>query len=107
MFREYCSGIKLCDVSKNLGKKFAIGAFFVKGPIEKEQIDVRGDIFMDIVELITETWPDVREAEEAVEKIMSAKKQKIDVGTKQVVEKKKSKAKTVKKKINKKEETSG
>ncbi|CAL5435788.1 unnamed protein product [Camellia sinensis] len=54
-------GIKLSDASKKLGKKFATGASVVKGPTEKEQIDVQGDIFMDIVEFITETWPDVPE----------------------------------------------
>jgi hypothetical protein len=31
-----------------------------QGPTEKEQIDVQGDISYDIVEFITETWPDVR-----------------------------------------------
>jgi len=30
-----------------------------QGPTEKEQIDVQGDIAYDIVEFITETWPDV------------------------------------------------
>ncbi|RVW43920.1 Translation machinery-associated protein 22 [Vitis vinifera] len=51
-------GIKLSDASKKLGKKFATGASVVKGPTEKEQIDVQGDIAYDIVEFITETWPD-------------------------------------------------
>ncbi|XP_033139893.1 translation machinery-associated protein 22 [Brassica rapa] len=37
-------GIKLSDASKKLGKKFATGASVVKGPTEKEQIDVQGDI---------------------------------------------------------------
>ncbi|URE01025.1 eukaryotic initiation factor [Musa troglodytarum] len=50
-------GIKLSDASKKLGKKFATGASVVKGPTEKEQIDVQGDIAYDIVEFITETWP--------------------------------------------------
>ncbi|XP_059657036.1 translation machinery-associated protein 22-like [Cornus florida] len=54
-------GIKLSDASKKLGKKFASGASIVKGPTEKEQIDVQGDIAYDIVEFITETWPDVPE----------------------------------------------
>ncbi|KAF9681012.1 hypothetical protein SADUNF_Sadunf06G0181400 [Salix dunnii] len=54
-------GIKLSDASKKLGKKFATGASVVKGPTEKEQIDVQGDIAYDIVEFITETWPDVPE----------------------------------------------
>ncbi|KAK8602462.1 hypothetical protein V6N12_052268 [Hibiscus sabdariffa] len=52
-------GIKLSDASKKLGKKFATGASVVKGPTEKEQIDVQGDISYDIVEYITETWPAV------------------------------------------------
>ncbi|CAL9206083.1 translation machinery-associated protein 22 [Musa acuminata AAA Group] len=52
-------GIKLSDASKKLGKKFATGASVVKGPTEKEQIDVQGDIAYDIVEFITDTWPDV------------------------------------------------
>ncbi|CAI9100593.1 OLC1v1037722C1 [Oldenlandia corymbosa var. corymbosa] len=52
-------GVKLSDASKKLGKKFATGASVVKGPTEKEQIDVQGDIFYDIVEFITDTWPDV------------------------------------------------
>ncbi|KAI4344519.1 hypothetical protein L6164_011736 [Bauhinia variegata] len=54
-------GVKLSDASKKLGKKFATGASVVKGPTEKEQIDVQGDISYDIVEFITETWPDVPE----------------------------------------------
>ncbi|KAB1210409.1 Vacuolar-processing enzyme [Morella rubra] len=49
----------LSDASKKLGKKFAIGASVVKGPTEKEQVNVQGDISYDIVEFITETWPDV------------------------------------------------
>ena len=32
----------------------------LQGPTEKEQIDVQGDIAYDIVEFITDTWPDVR-----------------------------------------------
>ncbi|KAG6532956.1 hypothetical protein ZIOFF_006816 [Zingiber officinale] len=52
-------GVKLSDASKKLGKKFATGASVVKGPTEKEQIDVQGDIAYDIVEFITETWPDI------------------------------------------------
>ncbi|KAJ3694088.1 hypothetical protein LUZ60_009568 [Juncus effusus] len=55
-------GIKLSDASKKLGKKFATGASVVKGPTEKEQIDVQGDISYDIVEFITDTWPDVPES---------------------------------------------
>ncbi|KAF8401004.1 hypothetical protein HHK36_014307 [Tetracentron sinense] len=55
-------GVKLTDASKKLGKKFATGASVVKGPTEKEQIDVQGDIFYDIVEFITDTWPDVPES---------------------------------------------
>ncbi|TYK10079.1 translation machinery-associated protein 22 [Cucumis melo var. makuwa] len=51
-------GVKLSDASKKLGKKFATGASVVKGPTEKEQIDVQGDIAYDIVDFITETWPD-------------------------------------------------
>ncbi|XP_039066247.1 translation machinery-associated protein 22-like isoform X2 [Hibiscus syriacus] len=54
-------GVKLSDASKKLGKKFATGASVVKGPTDKEQIDVQGDISYDIVEFITETWPDVLE----------------------------------------------
>ncbi|XP_050220350.1 translation machinery-associated protein 22 [Mercurialis annua] len=54
-------GVKLSDASKKLGKKFATGASVVKGPTEKEQIDVQGDIAYDIVDFITETWPDVPE----------------------------------------------
>ncbi|KAL9254668.1 Translation machinery-associated protein 22-like protein [Drosera capensis] len=55
-------GIKLADASKKLGKKFATGASVVKGPTEKEQIDVQGDISYDIVEFITDIWPDVPES---------------------------------------------
>ncbi|CAO2181257.1 unnamed protein product, partial [Urochloa humidicola] len=55
-------GVKLSDASKKLGKKFATGASVVKGPTEKEQIDVQGDISYDIVEFITDTWPDVPES---------------------------------------------
>ncbi|KAF7837894.1 translation machinery-associated protein 22 [Senna tora] len=54
-------GVKLSEASKKLGKKFATGASVVKGPTEKEQIDVQGDISYDIVEFITDTWPDVPE----------------------------------------------
>ncbi|KAL8160850.1 hypothetical protein V2J09_012339 [Rumex salicifolius] len=50
--------VKLSDASKKLGKKFATGASVVKGPTEKEQIDVQGDISFDVVEFITDTWPD-------------------------------------------------
>ncbi|KAF8388810.1 hypothetical protein HHK36_025490 [Tetracentron sinense] len=59
--RNNVSGVKLSDASKKLGKKFATGASVVKGPTEKEQIDVQGDISYDIVEFITDTWPDVPE----------------------------------------------
>ncbi|XP_022729799.1 translation machinery-associated protein 22-like isoform X3 [Durio zibethinus] len=52
-------GVKLSDASKKLGKKFATGASVVKGPNDKEQIDVQGDISYDVVEFITETWPNV------------------------------------------------
>ncbi|KAJ7955899.1 Translation machinery-associated protein 22 [Quillaja saponaria] len=55
-------GVKLTDASKKLGKKFATGASVVKGPTEKEQIDVQGDIAYDVVEFITDTWPDVSES---------------------------------------------
>ncbi|XP_071716534.1 translation machinery-associated protein 22-like isoform X2 [Rutidosis leptorrhynchoides] len=55
-------GVKLSDASKKLGKKFATGASVVKGPTEKDQIDVQGDIAYDIVEFITHTWPDVPES---------------------------------------------
>uniref|UniRef100_A0ACD5VPV9 Uncharacterized protein n=1 Tax=Avena sativa TaxID=4498 RepID=A0ACD5VPV9_AVESA len=55
-------GVKLSDASKKLGKKFATGASVVKGPTEKEQIDVQGDISYDVVEFITDTWPDVPES---------------------------------------------
>ncbi|KAI3779487.1 hypothetical protein L2E82_09208 [Cichorium intybus] len=41
-------GIKVSDASKNLGNKFPTGACVVKGPTEKEQIDVQGDIAYDI-----------------------------------------------------------
>ncbi|KAL4589510.1 hypothetical protein LXL04_002417 [Taraxacum kok-saghyz] len=54
-------GIKLSDASKKLGKKFATGASVVKGPTEKDQIDVQGDIAYDILDFITHTWPDVPE----------------------------------------------
>ncbi|CAA6660929.1 unnamed protein product [Spirodela intermedia] len=54
-------GIKLSDASKKLGKRFATGASVVKGPTEKEQIDVQGDISFDIVEFITDSWPGVPE----------------------------------------------
>ncbi|CAN1217503.1 Translation machinery-associated protein 22 [Linum perenne] len=59
--KEPTRRIKLSDASKRLGKKFATGASVVKGPTEKEQIDVQGDIAYDIVEFITDTWPDVPE----------------------------------------------
>nr|XP_024390988.1 density-regulated protein homolog isoform X2 [Physcomitrium patens] len=55
-------GIKLSEASKKLGKKFASGASVVKGPTEKEQIDVQGDIMYDIVEFITDTWKNVPES---------------------------------------------
>ncbi|KAJ7979348.1 Translation machinery-associated protein 22 [Quillaja saponaria] len=55
-------GVKLNEASKKLGKKFATGASVVKGPTEKEQIDVQGDIAYDIVEFLTVTWPDVPES---------------------------------------------
>ncbi|EPS73032.1 hypothetical protein M569_01725, partial [Genlisea aurea] len=52
-------GVKLNEAAKKIGKKFASGASVVKGPTEKEQIDVQGDISYDIVEFITETFPEV------------------------------------------------
>lgn len=55
-------GVKLSDASKKLGKKFATGASVVKGPTEKDQIDVQGDIAYDIVEFLTATWPDIPES---------------------------------------------
>ncbi|XP_024386007.1 translation machinery-associated protein 22 isoform X2 [Physcomitrium patens] len=55
-------GIKLSEASKKLGKKFASGASVVKGPTDKEQIDVQGDIMYDIVEFITDTWKSVPES---------------------------------------------
>eukprot|EP00245_Coleochaete_scutata_P002783 TRINITY_DN13892_c0_g1_i1.p1 TRINITY_DN13892_c0_g1~~TRINITY_DN13892_c0_g1_i1.p1 ORF type:complete len:199 (-),score=70.47 TRINITY_DN13892_c0_g1_i1:527-1123(-) len=55
-------GIKLSDASKKLGKKFASGASVVKGPTEKDQIDVQGDIMYDIVDFITETWNNIPES---------------------------------------------
>ncbi|KAH9565824.1 hypothetical protein CY35_04G097100 [Sphagnum magellanicum] len=55
-------GIKLSDASKKLGKKFASGASVVKGPTEKDQIDVQGDIMYDLAEFITETWQNVPES---------------------------------------------
>ncbi|CAL1370473.1 unnamed protein product [Linum trigynum] len=45
-------GIKLSVASKKLEKKFATGASVVKGPTDKEQIDVQGDIGYDVVEFI-------------------------------------------------------
>lgn len=54
-------GIKLSDASKKFGKKFASGASVVKGPTEKEQIDVQGDIMYDCADFITQTWPEVPE----------------------------------------------
>jgi len=54
-------GVKLSEASKKLGKKFATGASVVKGPTEKEQIDVQGDIAYGIVEFLTETWDEIPE----------------------------------------------
>ncbi|KAH0970717.1 hypothetical protein GBA52_022873 [Prunus armeniaca] len=62
LYPDLVKGVKLSDASKKLGKKFATGASVVKGPTEKDQIDVQGDIAYDIVEFITDTWPDVPEA---------------------------------------------
>ncbi|KAK6147708.1 hypothetical protein DH2020_018620 [Rehmannia glutinosa] len=42
-------------------KRLPGGKIKKKGPTEKEQIDVQGDIAYDIVEFITDTWPDVLE----------------------------------------------
>ncbi|KAI3724216.1 hypothetical protein L2E82_35986 [Cichorium intybus] len=47
-FRREKAGIKVSDVSKKLGKKFATGASVVKGATKKEQIDVQADIAYDI-----------------------------------------------------------
>lgn len=52
-------GIKLTDASKKFGKKFASGASVVKGPTEKEQIDVQGDFMYEIVDFISESWKNV------------------------------------------------
>ncbi|KAA8523253.1 hypothetical protein F0562_009676 [Nyssa sinensis] len=53
--------LNLVMLQRSLGKTFATGASVVVGPTEKEQIDVQGDISYDIVEFITEAWPDVLE----------------------------------------------
>ncbi|GAQ80707.1 Translation initiation factor SUI1 family protein [Klebsormidium nitens] len=55
-------GVKLGDASKKFGKKFASGSSVVKGPTEKEQIDVQGDFLYDICEFITETWKEIPES---------------------------------------------
>lgn len=52
-------GIKLTDASKKFGKKFASGASVVKGPTEKEQVDVQGDFMYEIVDFIAESWKNV------------------------------------------------
>ncbi|GBG74016.1 hypothetical protein CBR_g17727 [Chara braunii] len=54
-------GVKLSDAAKKFGKKFASGASVVKGPTDKEQIDVQGDIMYDLVDFITATWDSVPE----------------------------------------------
>lgn len=45
--------------SKNANHVFCFMNEWFQGPTEKEQIDVQGDISYDIVEFITDTWPDV------------------------------------------------
>lgn len=55
-------GVKLNDAAKKFGKKFASGASVVKGPTEKEQIDVQGDIMYEAVDFITQTWPEISES---------------------------------------------
>ncbi|EMS48595.1 COP9 signalosome complex subunit 6a [Triticum urartu] len=51
-------GINLSDASMKLRKKFATRASVFKGPTEKEQIAVKGDVSCDIVEFIRDTWSD-------------------------------------------------
>eukprot|EP00899_Mesostigma_viride_P002054 jgi/Mesvir1/1184/Mv17679-RA.1 len=52
-------GVKLSEASKKFGKKFACGASVVKGPTEKDQIDVQGDFLLEITELIVQTYKEV------------------------------------------------
>mmetsp|Transcript_2511 Transcript_2511/g.4196 ORF Transcript_2511/g.4196 Transcript_2511/m.4196 type:complete len:191 (+) Transcript_2511:194-766(+) len=51
--------IKLADASKLFGKKFACGASVVKGPADKDQIDIQGDFQDDLVEFILEKFKEV------------------------------------------------
>eukprot|EP00850_Spirogloea_muscicola_P004028 SM000017S02768 [mRNA] locus=s17:152483:154743:+ [translate_table: standard] len=55
-------GVKLADAAKKFGKRFASGASVVKGPTEKEQIDVQGDIMYEVVEFVTSNWKDIPES---------------------------------------------
>mmetsp|Transcript_2627 Transcript_2627/g.2930 ORF Transcript_2627/g.2930 Transcript_2627/m.2930 type:complete len:193 (+) Transcript_2627:183-761(+) len=53
-------GIKLNDAAKKFGKKFACGSSVVKGPTEKEQIDIQGDFQDEMAQLILDTWKDIK-----------------------------------------------
>ena len=45
----------MCEIERALN----IVVELIQGPTEKEQIDVQGDICLDIVEFLTESWPAV------------------------------------------------
>mmetsp|Transcript_39481 Transcript_39481/g.54827 ORF Transcript_39481/g.54827 Transcript_39481/m.54827 type:complete len:126 (+) Transcript_39481:142-519(+) len=51
--------IKLADASKIFGKKFACGSSVVKGPSEKDQIDIQGDFQDELADLILEKYKEV------------------------------------------------
>lgn len=55
--------VKLPEASKMFGKRFACGSSVVKGPAEKEQIDVQGDFLDEITDLILEKWTNITEAD--------------------------------------------
>eukprot|EP00742_Colponemidia_sp_Colp-10_P002688 GILJ01002872.1.p1 GENE.GILJ01002872.1~~GILJ01002872.1.p1 ORF type:complete len:191 (-),score=33.90 GILJ01002872.1:180-707(-) len=54
--------IKLQDAAKAFGKKFACGSSVVRGQAGvPDEIDVQGDVEYDIVDFITEKWPQIEE----------------------------------------------
>ncbi|KAK3262021.1 hypothetical protein CYMTET_29102 [Cymbomonas tetramitiformis] len=53
--------IKLPEAAKLFGKRFACGSSVVKGPADKEQIDVQGDFLEEIADLILEKWEQITE----------------------------------------------
>ena len=50
--------MKLAEAAKLLGKKFACGSSVTKNALEKDQIEVQGDVAVRAAELLLKTYAD-------------------------------------------------